>query len=511
MSNHLMSSLTNNERQNMLANRLKTKMTGAYTELGSVESVIYDNRTERILRVTKSVQIDEIIFEVPFPLLVTSLSFNTLIQQSNLNNEHQEHLNSMLLSRESLKKQVLLLLHANCFISSVEKSHQDHLNQDDTTQKENARTDTATTTESAQTAIAEHGDTDDHLPSYLQTLPNRTDFAHLPLNWSQDRINAFGPLISQMLQSFVDRFNTEIQSLYDELIPVVQYLEQICPELYPDLNIFNKDFVQWSMCNTNSRSFDLNAYAVDQNDKELPYLPGLVPFIDLCNHNFDASIKISVERRNGERAVIARATKDLRKGDELCLNYHGSLQEVIHYLFYYGFVPNVNVQHIMYFHTTFDLTIVPEDEKNEKNSGYKPLRSPHADVLLDALEAMGLPRTDQFALPAVVDDPLPPAWIYLLRFKEMWKESQLTNDYTALIDVGKGKGLKLKAIHEENARKCLKTQVNDSLKWYLDASLNLSQKNDSEASPDDLVLHKMYTVALEVLKKSKEKCDTDEF
>lgn len=124
---------------------------------------------------------------------------------------------------------------------------------------------------------------------------------------------------------------------------------------------------------------------------------------------------------------------------------------------------------------------------------------------------MGLPRTDQFALPAVVDDPLPPAWIYLLRFKEMWKESQLTNDYTALIDVGKGKGLKLKAIHEENARKCLKTQVNDSLKWYLDASLNLSQKNDSEAGPDDLVLHKMYTVALEVLKKSKEKCDTDEF
>ena len=91
-----------------------------------------------------------------------------------------------------------------------------------------------------------------------------------------------------------------------------------------------------------SRSFDLNAYAVDQNDKELPYLPGLVPFIDLCNHNFDASIKISVERRKGERAVIARATKDLRKGDELCLNYHGSLQEVIHYLFYYGFVPNVN-------------------------------------------------------------------------------------------------------------------------------------------------------------------------
>ena len=471
-----MTSFTNNERQNMLANRLKTKMTGAYTELGSVESVIYDNRTERILRVTKSVQIDEIIFEVPFPLLVTSLSFNTLIQQSNLNNEHQEHLNSMLLSRESLKKQVLLLLHANCFISSVEKSHQDH-----------------------------------HLPSYLQTLPNRTDFAHLPTNWSQDRINAFGPLISQMLQSFVDRFNTEIQSLYDELIPVVQYLEQICPELYPDLNIFNKDFVQWSMCNTNSRSFDLNAYAVDQNDKELPYLPGLVPFIDLCNHNFDASIKISVERRKGERAVIARATKDLRKGDELCLNYHGSLQEVIHYLFYYGFVPNVNVQHIMYFHTTFDLTIVPEDEKNEKNSGNKSLRSPHADVLLDALEAMGLPRTDQFALPAVVDDPLPPAWIYLLRFKEMWKESQLTNDYSALIDVGKGKGLKLKAIHEENARKCLKTQVNDSLKWYLDASLNLSQKNDSEAGPDDLVLHKMYTVALEVLKKSKEKCDTDEF
>ena len=58
----------------MLANRLKTKMTGAYTELGSVESVIYDNRTERILRVTKSVQIDEIIFEVPFPLL-TLLKF----------------------------------------------------------------------------------------------------------------------------------------------------------------------------------------------------------------------------------------------------------------------------------------------------------------------------------------------------------------------------------------------------------------------------------------------------
>ena len=484
--------------QNAAANLVSRLTTlGASTTCCSVESIqcTSDGRFERILRLSSPmVQTNQVVLKIPFRCCLTPNTFDSLIHP-HMSKKQQEELQGMLHSRKNLKKQILHLLHAS----------------------------TAAATAATSTLHSE----------YIATLPGADDFAHLPSNWSQARVDAFGPLVSQMLQSFINRFDGEIQSLYEELVPVVKHLVETCPDLFPvecieciaeEDGIFSINFVKWSMCNTNSRCFDLNAYNTEVQEQDSAYLPGLVPFIDLCNHSFEASLAISVERDDesigdgDNRVIVARATRDLTQGDELTLNYHGNGQEVIHYLFYYGFVPDKNVQHIVYYHTTFDLTnttttITTLPNNNDDDDDDRETdRAQYADTLLDALQIMGLPRTDQFALPAVIEDPLPAAWIYLLRFQELWKEGKKTGDFTLLCDVAQGKRLRLKAEHEETARRRLSESVESSLAWYLTASDALEcRRAASTMDPDDQLLSKMFAVALEVLKKTLEKCVANEF
>ena len=187
--------------------------------------------------------------------------------------------------------------------------------------------------------------------------------------------------------------------------------------------------------------------------------------------------------------VRARATRDLVQGDELTINYHGSVQEMIHYLFYYGFVPNENVQHIMYFHTVFDIST-----STETNINY----------LMDALAIMGLPRTDQFALPATSNDSLPAAWIYLLYIQELWQDGLKTGNYQPLINVSEGKSLRLTTEQERRAWCTLTTSVETSTQWYTNAMKACKQREMAEETQhvDDTLLLVVYAIALKTLRNT---------
>jgi hypothetical protein len=100
----------------------------------------------------------------------------------------------------------------------------------------------------------------------------------------------------------------------------------------------------WAMSATSSRAFGFGP-----DDKRL------LPLIDMMNHSFTPSAKVALQRaapagiRHGpdggaEDALVVTATRDLRAGDELTINY-GFLSND-HFLLLYGFVPSSGRTHL---------------------------------------------------------------------------------------------------------------------------------------------------------------------
>jgi hypothetical protein len=472
-----MASILVADAESILCNHLPKDSITEFAQATTIQ-IEEDGRYERILGLsTKSVGKNDVILEIPLFACPTLESFQKLVYP-HLSQEEQEELNEMMGSRASLKAIILILFHAS------------------SSQASSAETVSSTSSSNENPR---------HWKAYFNTLPKTEDFQHLPTNWTSERIDKFGPLVADMLRSFVKRFQNEIITMFNELVQVVEYLHNRLPTIYPSdsTDVFDVDFVQWCMCNTNTRVFDFTSY--DHTDtSSTEYNPGCVPFIDLCNHHPNASLTISIEHVQEEdqegkedhissrqKVVRARATRDLVRGDELTINYHGSLQEMIHYLFYYGFVPNENVQNIMYYHTIFNIN---DNEEVQVN------------YLLDALERMGLPRTDQFALPADVNDSLPNAWIYLLYFQELWMECNSTNNYDTLKNISNGTtSLRLSKKQEVNAWNNLLLSVNTSTAWYTNALKKCKELDNEEDGDDSTILLKVYTNALEILKNTKMK------
>jgi len=394
-----------------LSTQLKSK--NAETSLGRALMVSPVNHSggdglttlNRVLVASSNVKQNDIVLEIPITCTVSSSSFDQVLQscleQSSSSPEETEAKKSDIFrslqsssGRVELKKQVLLLLHATIAPQGCESFWQ----------------------------------------PYVASLPPLTSFHHVPFYWEDQEIQKYGPCFARMLRSMCQRFSAESISLHEELKYVVELLSQYCPSSWPSgdcAKTFQLDFVEWCMCTCNSRTFDLVSIEVvtteeeaeeaeDKNDDRND--PGLIPFVDLCNHSENATLVVRVERNEqGNRVARARATRDVAENEELTIRYFGK-QEMVHFLFYYGFVPtpttstNSNGSDVcesVYYHVQYDGVDVGLDV-NKRDQG--------SNHLLSALASLGLPPTDDFALQGTAEAPFPEEWIWLLRIREIWND-----------------------------------------------------------------------------------------
>jgi hypothetical protein len=304
------------------------------------------------------------------------------------------------------------------------------------------------------------------LRAYHSSLPSLDSFEHLPLNWKRERVAKLGPLFAPMLQSYVDRARKEEASMFSFLSDEVVRLSTCNPLLFSDACIkgLTHTWLFWAFSVTNSRGFDLTdhyngSYSDEENN------PGLLPIMDMMNHAYGAkaTVKISVEKHTSgamvdtaeETYMCARATKDLKANDELCFEYQ-KVEEILHFLFYYGFLPSErhSESELMYFQIeAFDEAKEAMSESEQQADGFA--------LYSRALQSLGLPNSPTLAIPASAAEPFPNAWIWILRLKAMY-EGKCLDQLQDFID---GK-VKILVSQEEFVWTSVGETLTEYIKWY---------------------------------------------
>ena len=295
-------------------------------------------------------------------------------------------------------------------------------------------------------------DTTTGLPEYVATLPQ--SFQHMPLHWNEQQVNRLGPLLAPTLHNFIQRMVNEVDRAHFDLLPLVQHLTST--EVFPEsaTALWTLSFLKWAYCCLTSRTFDLTfsvngPQTAEEDDIATMEEHGLVPFMDLMNHAnspSEATLMIKVEEIDQTLYVTARATKDLKQGEELCFSYRSN-GDALKFLFNYGFVPT----------DAKDIFYVMVDYPNED--------SDEVDALLGAaLESLGLPATKTIAIPMTDESPLSELYVWALRVREMHLDVEQRE--ACLLSFVTGEPLKLLNTHEENVWNAIGINLSAAYEFY---------------------------------------------
>jgi len=256
--------------------------------------------------------------------------------------------------------------------------------------------------------------------AYFQTLP--TDFSHMPLHFNDAILDAFGPSFP------LSKLAAAVREQCAMAHAVLCGLELPTP--------ISLDFVHWATCCLNSRCFEFSA-----GEPGAPPQRCLIPFADLLNHSFSPNLRHHVD---SDGAFSFTATRDIAEGDELTVEYRGDL-DACSFLLHYGFYPHEAVSGgeglRVFFRVAFDEADLGEGA---------PLRA--------AVRSLGLEPSADMALPATIEQPLPPLWIWLLRLKGM-TTAQRTGFAAGRVELG--------AAVEAEAWATIRQTLSDHREWYL--------------------------------------------
>ena len=402
----------------------------------NVKIVLHPKGEERSLCVkSEKVEKGDIVFKIPLRMAVSAGSFDRIFTSVGLTDAQVP----VYETENELKKQFLLLLHAS-FDSSASPL----------------------------------------LRAYYSTLPSLDSFEHLPFNWRPEQLTQFGPLFSPMLESYVNRFTKEKAAMFSFLSTEVRRLNALYPALFSDNFVkgLTPSWMSLAFSITNSRTVDLvqrykNPLAAEENN------PGLLPVLDMMNHasGEKATVKISLESHPStsgdadELFMCAFATADLKPNDELRFEYQKG-EEILHYLFYYGFLSSERnkASELMYFQITlFD------EEKEEMSVAEK--QSDGFALYTRALASLGLPASPTVALPASAENPFPAVWIWILRLKAMY-DGKCLDQLEDFVDGN----VKILATQEEWAWTTIGETLKEHIEWYEKALSCTAEELESETS-----------------------------
>ena len=103
-------------------------------------------------------------------------------------------------------------------------------------------------------------------------------------------------------------------NLYDEITKSRRKLQKIFDLLSVELDDFTFTFSQFCFCSmlVQSRSFQLDTFAI-------------VPYADMLNHSDESNGTFSFDKETN--CFTIRATKDIKRGEEVCLFYGARKQK----------------------------------------------------------------------------------------------------------------------------------------------------------------------------------------
>lgn len=303
------------------------------------------------------------------------------------------------------------------------------------------------------------------LQEYIATLPK--SFEHMPSYWNKTQIDRLGPLLSPTLRNFIQRMKNEVDYAHFDLSPIVNYL--IENNLYPSSTkkVWSIDYLKWAYCCLTSRTFDLTPINFNEestaDETATMEEHGLVPFMDLMNHAqtpADATLMVNVETIDQVVYATARATRDLKKSEELCFSYRTE-GDALKFLFNYGFVPK----------DAKDIFYLMVDFPNENSEGVD-------NLLSKALKSLGLPATKTIAIPMTDEDPLPQLYIWALRVREMHLDVERREE--CLGNFVSGQPLRLLQNHEQNVWNKIGQDLSKSYEFYTEEEV--AEKKESSSS-----------------------------
>ena len=137
-----------------------------------------------------------------------------------------------------------------------------------------------------------------------------------------------------------------------------------------------------------------------------------------------------------------------------------------------------------------------------------------SQLLMAAMQALGLPPTDQFALPASLEYPLPEAWIWILRIREMWRTARSSGDVSSLERLAQG-DFRVCTDHSAAATRAMAEELSASAAWYdkamAETGMGGGEEEDGVAEGEDAALRRrFYSVAQRILAAARGQMATDQ-
>ena len=331
------------------------------------------------------------------------------------------------------------------------------------------------------------------LKAYITTLPALDSFHHHPIHWDRPRVSRFGPMFAPVLMSYVDRLENEINSVHEELSVTIDSLCTSHPRLYSvgSKRIFTKKWLTWAICCLNSRSYDATGAFEDTDEKR----KGLVPVFDLANHaptKQSANVQFGYETIGNTRSLCVRAARDIEVGEELLYQYQRDGEsEMLHFLFYYGFVPlNLPLEDDLVY---YEVELVPEDRAGEVDEESK------IDLLMAASESLGFPPTHKLVIPASVGHSLPSSLLWAYRLHAIYNT---TGSEEQLFSFANGT-VEMRVEQEQQAWTNMGIYLQSCASWYSKELVALN--DDKEGYVDRAALRRVYKVCLKVVGEAFER------
>jgi len=291
----------------------------------------------------------------------------------------------------------------------------------------------------------------DFLQTYVKSLP--VSFPSMPLYWTKRQREQCGP--GSMVASLQERLVIEIGTTYQSLLPIIKESTHLF-----DVDQWTSDFCAWAYCCLNSRTFSVSMGSTKIKEQLL------IPLYDMMNHDFDYNVQVCEDQKQvGEkRRITVFAAHDIKAGEELKNCYR--IGDNSRMLVYYGFAIA---------HNPYDVAFV--------RVKYKDI----SQILGMAMGSLGLPPSTDLAIPLSQTDPLPQAWIWALRLREMNEEQ--------LLEFCNGQ-VKITGKTELRVWRLIDKEIKRQVTWYSEAHEKLK---NWKMSPRRQVLEVMYHCALSIL------------
>jgi hypothetical protein len=286
---------------------------------------------------------------------------------------------------------------------------------------------------------------------YFQSLP--TSFAHMPLFFSEQKLQSFGPCFPLV-----------------KLTATVQAQAQSCFSILQGIPAFGSDpafggappsleFVKWAICCLNSRLVGMaeSSKAASSDEDEDVVNGRLIPFADLLNHSFQPTLLHSV---TPEGDLVFKASRAIAEGEEFTIKYHGEKDgDACSFLLHYGFWPSPEScsSESSEMRVFFRVSLNVEDVARPDSA------------LSAAVASLGLKPSPDMALPATRSQPMPPLWIWLLRLRGM-SEAQRAAFARGQVEVP--------AEVEREAWLTIRTELEKYGAWYRDNAALLATPGD---------------------------------